>query len=48
MNLDSAALASVQDDLTSFADMIAFLEEKQLDRYLGMLESHHSAQQDLK
>lgn len=39
---------AVQDDLTPFADMIAFLEEKQLDRYLGMLENQNPSEQRLE
>lgn len=29
---------AVERDVTPFADMIASLEEQQLDRYLGMIE----------
>lgn len=38
---------AVNQDLNPFADMIASLEEKQLDRYLGMTEGPIHSQQQL-
>ncbi|MBA9084315.1 Fic family protein [Fontibacillus solani] len=39
---------AVQRDLNPFADMIASLEEQQLDRYLGMIERQVQGQQQLE
>lgn len=38
---------AVNQDLNHFADMIASLEERQLDRYLGMTEDAVQTQQQL-
>lgn len=39
---------AVQRDLNPFVDMIATLEEQQLDRYLGMIERQAQGQQQLE